>query len=211
MGLLAKKTGGADYEPVSQGMHQAVCYSLVDLGTHFNETFGKTNHKILIGWEIPNERIDVERDGAKVNLPRSISARYTLSLSDKATLRKVLESWRGKPFTEAELDGFDLTKLLGANCMIQVMHQKKGDKTYANVTTVVPLYKGMPKLEPENPIQYFAIEEHQCNIPESLPGWIKDIIKSSEEWHIMAGDAGGSYAGYVDENPPPPSDDGIPF
>ena len=36
---------------------------------------------------------------------------YTLCLHERAALRKDLESWRGRKFTEQELDGFDLEKL----------------------------------------------------------------------------------------------------
>jgi len=37
-----------------------------------------------------------------------ISKRYTMSLGEQSTLRKDLESWRGKKFTPEELQGFDL-------------------------------------------------------------------------------------------------------
>ena len=211
MGLTAKETSGGNFNPVSEGLHQAVAYCLYDLGTQYNEKFGKSNHKVLIGWEIPTERIDVERDGQMVNLPRAISKQYTLSLHEKAQLRKELESWRGKAFTEHELEGFDLTKLLGVNCMIQVIHKHKDGKTYANVANVVSLPKQMPKVEPENPCKYFSFEEHQDEIPEGTPDWIKDIIKASEEWGHIQGNGGSSETGFPYDDAPPPSDDDIPF
>jgi hypothetical protein len=65
-------------------------------------------------------------------------------------LRAVLESWRGKKFTDAELDGFDLEKLLGANCQIHAAHDVGADgNTYANVTLVLPPVKGAAKLVAE--------------------------------------------------------------
>jgi len=194
MGLTAKKTGdGGNFEPISQGLHHAVCYALYDLGTQYNEKFGKSIHKVLIGWEIPMERIEIERDGKMLNLPRAISKQYTLSLHEKANLRKELESWRGRAFTEAELDGFDLQKLLGANCMVQVIHQTKNDKTYANVSSVVSLPKGTEKRTAENDLQFFSFEDNPGSIPDKTPDWIVDIIKASEEWQeIQHGGGSGN-------------------
>ena len=213
MGLTARKTGdGGNFEPISQGLHHAICYALYDLGTQYNEKFGKSIHKVLVGWEVPAERIEVERDGKMVNLPRSISKRYTLSLHEKAILRKELESWRGRSFTEEELAGFDMKKLLGANCMVQIIHAKKDDKTYANVASVVSLPKGMEKKTPENPFQYFSFEDSQ-SIPEGTPDWIVDIIKASDEWQeLNQGNTRSAQddPGHSGDEPPPWSEE-VPF
>jgi len=104
-------------------MHKAICYGVYDLGTQFNETFGNKNHKVLLQWELPEARIDIQKDGEDLNLPRAQSKIYTLSLHEKANLRKDLESWRGKSFTATELEGFDLKNLLGVDCQLQVIHK----------------------------------------------------------------------------------------
>src|SRR4030095_12242369 len=77
---------------------------------------------------------------------------YTLSLHERAALRKDLESWRGRKFTEQELSaGFDLERLIGVNAQINVTHDLSDDGSlYANVTTVVPPVKGAAKLVPED-------------------------------------------------------------
>jgi len=215
MGLTVKEPSGGGSNPVSQGLHQAVAFMLYDLGTHYSEKFGKSTHKLLIGWEVPSERIEVERDGEKVDLPKMISARFTASLHEKAQLRKTLESWRGRGFTKEELAGFNMQSILKANCMVNVIHNPKDGKTYANVANVVPLLKGMKKLEPENPIRYFSFEEHLDSIPEGTPDWIKDIIKASEEWQSM--NDGGideqrhSTGSQYDAGEPGPQEDQIPF
>ena len=205
MGLTAKDSGGKDFDPVAQGMHHAICYGLYDLGTHFSEKFGKSSRKVLLQWELPNSRIDIDRDGEMVNLPRAISKQYTLSLHEKSNLRKDLESWRGKTFTKAELEGFNVQKLLGINCTIQVLHRTKDDRTYANVGTIVPLMTGN-KQEPENPIRFFSFEE-ESDIPEGTPDWIIDIIEDSKEWK-MRGD--GPPEGFED-GPEYDDSDEIPF
>jgi hypothetical protein len=183
-----------------------------DLGTQFEEKFGKAVHKVLLGWEIPSERIEVDRDGTKLNLPRAISKRYTMSLHEKANLRKDLESWRGRAFTDDEAKGFDLHNLLGANCMVQVIHKHKDGKTFANVTNVVQLPKGMTKCNLENPQQYFSFEEHHDETPHNTPAWILDIIKASSEWaQITRGEIPGEMDGEPFGDDSQILDDDIPF
>jgi hypothetical protein len=167
-------------------VHRAVAYALYDLGTHYDKKFDKSTHQCLIIWELPDERMAYTKDGKEVNLPRAISKKYTLSLGEKSNLRKDLQSWRGKVFSEQELQGFDLKSILGANCMLQVIHKKSDEKTYANIATILPLYKGIPSAQPENPIQCFTMEE-SMEIPEFTPQWIKDVILESDEMKAFAG------------------------
>jgi len=205
MGLTAKKTGdGKDFDPIPEGFYHAICYSIHDLGTQFNEKFGKNSHKVLITWELPTERIEIEKDGETKDLPRAISKRYTLSLHEKAILRKDLESWRGRSFTEKELDGFDLKNVLGANCAIQIIHNKKDDKVYANISTIVPKIKEWEKKEAENPLKFFSFEENS-SIPAGTPDWVADIIKLSNEWNALIPEEK-----YESSSDIPPYDD-IPF
>jgi len=205
MGLVAKETGsGNGFEPISEGIHEAVCYRFFDLGTQFNETFGKSARKVLLMWEVPEERIEIERDGETLDLPRAISKQYTLSLHKKANLRHDLESWRGRRFTADELQGFDLCNILGASCQLQVMRETKGEKTYANISNILPC---KTKLTPENKSDYFSFDEH-TELPENTPEWIAGIIAKSEEWKAMKGapNPGDPEPSYTAED-----DDDVPF
>ena len=81
-----------------------------------------------------------------------MSKKYTHSLNQKARLRGDLETWLGRRLSEQEVEeGFDLEKMLNSNCQIQVQHNvsDKGN-TFANIQTIVPLGKGMTKLEIED-------------------------------------------------------------
>lgn len=202
MPILASDKGGG-FDPIPEGLHYAICTAVYDLGTQFSEKFGKSSRKVLIQWELPEERIDIEKDGEKLNLPRATSKQYTLSLHEKALLRKDLESWRGRSFTEKELAGFDILVLAGIPCMLQIIHKKKDAKVYANIVTITPVPKGMPKKQPENPIRTFSIDDDKC-MPEGMPEWIQNIIKESEEYRDK------EYCSSNDD-PPPPGDDDIPF
>ena len=62
----------------------------------------------------------------------------------------MLRSWRGREFTSAELFGFELETVIGAPCMLSIVHNvgRKGG-TFANVSGVMKLPKGMTQLAPE--------------------------------------------------------------
>jgi hypothetical protein len=83
--------------------------------------------------------------------PFMLSKSYTLSLHEKASLRKDLESWRGKAFTEAELTGFDLEKLITVNCLLNVAaYKKKNGSEGRKIASISPMMKGMNPIIPIN-------------------------------------------------------------
>lgn len=170
MGIIAKEEQKIPSAP--EGMHNAICYGVYDLGTQENKKFGKMQRKVLLQWELTDIRIDIEKDGIVKNLPKAISKEYTLSLY-KSNLKKDLESWRGKTFTEEEKKGFDITVLAGLNCTLQIMHSECGQ--YANIATVLP---GKSTSKAENPIRVYSIGE---TIPDGTPQWIIDKIMESAE------------------------------
>lgn len=185
MGIIVKESGGKDIEPIPEGVYMAVCYGVIDLGHQFSPAFNNENRKALIQWELPDCRGDFERDGQKMSLPRAISKRYTVSLSEKSNLRRDLESWRGRRFTPVELTGFDLKNVLGASCQLQVVHDTtKEGRTVARVGAIMALSKGMKPAKAENPLAWFSFEEagERPELPDGLPDWVCAIIKESREW-----------------------------
>jgi len=189
MGLIVKEKG-VSAPPIDEGIYQAVCYCVIDLGTHFDQKWEKDSHKLHIGWEIPELRIMVDRDGVKVDLPRVISNRYTLSLGERATLRKHLEAWRGKKFTSTELEGFDIFSVLGANAQIQVTHSTSADgsRVYANIGAIMAIPKTMVSLKPENPPEVFSLADCSAEDPlPDVPEWLQEIIADSNEWKALQG------------------------
>ena len=141
MPILAKDNR-REFNPAPEGLHQAVCIDVIDLGLVKSQWGEK--HQVEIRWQL--ETLDDQ-----TGLPFMVLRRYTLSLNEKAKLRHHLEAWRGRKFTSAELEGFDLEKLLGVNCQIQIVHDIADDgRTWANVSAVVPLGKGMVKIVPSD-------------------------------------------------------------
>jgi hypothetical protein len=172
MGLTISDNG-KDFEQIPEGTHLAICYLVVDAGTQVN-SYGKLQQKVIVGWEVPAERMDNGK-------PYVITQRYTASLNSKAALRRDLESWRGRAFTEEELEGFSLSHIIGKGCMLSVVHEESNGKTYANIKTVMGLPKGTTTGNPENKIVYFDMDEFDHDVFNELPSWMQDLINKSQE------------------------------
>jgi len=133
------------------GTFQAVCCGVWDLGMQKTTFKGeeKIRHKIIIAWEL-SQLINVPGNEYH-GQPYMLSKTYTLSLYN-STLKKDLESWRGKAYTEDEITaGVDIEKLYGINCLLGVTHQqgfKDASRTFANVSAILPPTKGMIKIAP---------------------------------------------------------------
>jgi hypothetical protein len=205
--VVTAGSSGPKSEPVSAGTHAAICYGVVDLGTQVSEQYG-AKRKVALLWEIPEERIEVKGK----NLPRGISKRYTATLNEKGTLRKDLESWRGRSFTAQELAGFDLGNIIGKSCFINVLHKNTPRGVFADVGAVMPLPKGMPHKTAENPLINFSITEaieaakksgKQVDFPDGLPQWLADVCSKSEEYVAFVN-------GGPTSPPPAPEDDHLP-
>jgi hypothetical protein len=181
-------------DPVPAGTHHAVCYGVLAVGTQPSEKF-TPRQKIIVSFEIPGERITIKDK----DLPRGISKRYTLSLNEKASLRKDLQSWRGRPFTQDELNGFDVSKLIGSNCLISVLHSDRAGALYADISGISALPKGMVAARPENPPLYFNLLEainlakktgnDDINWPSEIPPWVQKVCSSAEEYVAFRGGA----------------------
>ncbi len=181
MAIIASNKGGGDFELIPEGTHLAACYLLVDLG--MQESVYGAKHKMIVGWEVPDHTI--ERDG--VREPMTVHAFYTVSLNEKANLRQVLEGWRGRAFTEQELEGFDVSKILGAPCMISVHHKQKDQKTSQIVGNVMALPPGVPKPSASRTIIY---DNDNQDSFKDLPEWIQKNIKPDAPVATPAAQAG---------------------
>lgn len=180
MGLIVSETGGgSNISMLEEGSYAATCYMLVDIGLQNSEYYGNSSRKIVIGWEIADEFVEI--DGEKK--PRVFSARYTASLNEKAILRRDLAAWRGKDFTEAELAQFNLRNIVGAPCLIQIIHKKSANgKTYANLASVMKLPKGMAVPKRTLDTIVYDIDESDPTEVDKLPEWIANQVKGSESY-----------------------------
>jgi len=186
MSLIAKDSGGG-FTPVPPGSHVARCYRIIDMGTQRVEYKGdvKLQHKIMMQFEVHSEDDNGVPLTTNKGEPMSISKNYTLSLSDKATLRADLESWRGRSFSEDELSGFELKNILGVWAMITVVKSQGNDgKSYTNIASVNPIPKPMKASLPDgfNEVKMFTISDPDMALFSTFGEKLQAKIKGAPEW-----------------------------
>lgn len=201
MSLMAKSN--SDFELPPEGVHVARCFRVIDLG-YFKSKFTrddgseKWQHKVRIEWELPTESME---DGQ----PFAVNNRYTLSLDDRSILHKHLVSWRGRAFTKEEMNGFDISKLLGVPCQIQIVH----NEGYANIENVMALPSSMECPAQVNESFIYSLDEDpEGKTYDTLPEWMQKKIGEREEPVAEPVDNG---AGATSADPRPEDADDVPF
>jgi hypothetical protein len=181
MPTIAKNSSSV-FEQAPTGMQQAVCVFVNDIGNQVQTFAGEERilHKVVITWELAEKQTNGE--------PFLVSKFYTLSLNEKSNLRKDLESWRGRSFTDEELEnGFDVERLIGANCFLNITTNDKGRSV---ISAVNPLPKGIEKIRPT-----------VLEMPPNFQKWIESMRAKSvtPAEHTIANSV------------PPPDDADLPF
>ena len=185
MTTIVATQGTNEFPKVPTGVHNARCVRVIDLGTQRNDYGGNITYKrqVLIIWEVPDQMSNDQ--------PMTISKFYTLSLHEKSNLGMDLVSWRGRPFTEQEKQGFDITKLIGVPCQINVMHNDNGKE---KVSSVMPLGKDTKIHEQHHESISFSIDDFQKGQREQFnklsEGIRKMILRSKELDGIDTSDLG---------------------
>lgn len=185
--ILASSTGGSNYEPIAAGTYVARCYSMVHMGTVKESYMGedKNVNKVRLTFELPTEmKVFKEENGEQ---PQVISKEFTLSLGDKSNLRAFLNSWRGKALTEDECKSFDIAVLAGKACTLSIIHKtsKVSGKTYADISSIGGVMKGMQVPDLINPQMVFSVSNFDQVAFDSFPDFIKDKIVSSQEYQAI--------------------------
>lgn len=201
---ISVEQGKAGGELVPAKVYQAVCKNIFDLGyqkTPYTNQDGsaKIQHKIVIAWELNAKMTGGEYAGKRFNKTK----KYTYSLfksadgSKSSELYKDLVAWRGRDFTPAEAQSFDPYKIIGANCMLNIVHETGRDgKQYAKISSISPLYDGMPKM---------AIEDTSNEVPE----WVQKIQK--EQVYPESQETGAVSPEELSQIPQAVNEDEVPF
>lgn len=187
-GIIATSNGsGANFEPIEAGSYVARCYSMVHIGTIEETIMGATKklNKVRVTWELPTElKVFKEENGEQ---PQVISKEFTLSLHEKATLRAFLKNWRGQDFTDEEAKSFDITKLIGVPCMLNITHKAKKDGSgfYAEIGSVSRLPKGLTCPEQINESFVFTYSDYSLDKFNSLPEYLRNKMINSDEYKAL--------------------------
>jgi hypothetical protein len=177
------------------GATVGVLYSLVDLGhqeTNFDNQ-KKWTPKVRLTFELPDQtdEFEVVENGktTKVSKPMVVSIEQTRSLGEKASLRKLLEQWRGQTFTSKELQAFSLKNLLGKPAMLTLIHKtSQQGRQYCAIAGASKLPKGMKApATTTNDQLYYEIEQGEAGQFNDMPDWLQDKIRASKEFATAAG------------------------
>ena len=210
MSLTISSDGSGDSLPkLQKGIYLGTCFRIVDLGTTDQEYKGVKSKKtrVHITFEI-TKALDPETNVCTMQdeRPFAVSRTYTASLFEAAALRKDLESWRGKSFTEEELGGFDISKLLGCTARIEVGHTAPTEFSEGGNPKIMNLQRpdgGIQIVDTVNEKQSFDLDVYcdefrgkssadskaMCDIFDALPPWQQTDIESSYEYKAANGNS----------------------
>jgi hypothetical protein len=176
----AKKGMSGPLAPI--GNHIARCYQIIDLGTQDDARYGNASHKLRFTWELCEETHDF---GKGKKEPYSVSMQVNFFFGRGSNFTKLLEGWKGGTFTDAELDAFELKKLVGKACMVNVVHNSVGDRDYANVASVSPVpAKWKDRVPPiyNKPLWFETEMGPNSEEFKALPDFLKTMIEKCHEW-----------------------------
>ena len=162
--------------PVEAGVYMAVCIGVIDLGEQYSEKFKNYSNKCMIVWELPGETIEVDGEMK----PRQLSKEFAFSGSSKSNLRKFIESWNGKSYSDEEFMEFDLFDQIGKPCQLNVVLNET--KEYANVDNLMPIPRGFPAPTTDTPFVRWDMEKWDDDVFKALPEWIQEKITKSSQY-----------------------------
>lgn len=168
--------------PVEPGVYIAVCVYSIDLGEQLCEYKDKSksyNNQVQLGFELIGETVEI--DGKQE--PRTLSRTLNFARSKNSSLRKFVQSWLGKTFSDETFDEFDTNDLVGMPAQLSVILNESGD--YSNIDTIMQLPKGMPAPQAVQPLIRFDIEPWDDAAFEQLPDWAKEKVKKSTQYQKL--------------------------
>ena len=195
MALTLSESAKMERKLPEAGATVGVLYSLVDLGhqkTNWDNE-EKWTPKVRLTFELPDQtdEFEVEENGKRttVQKPMVVSIEQTRSLGEKASLRKLLEQWRGQTFTSKELQAFSLKNLLGKPAMLTLIHKtSQQGRQYCAIAGASKLPKGMKApATTTNDQLYYEIEQGEGGQFADMPEWLQEKIRASKEFATAAG------------------------
>lgn len=183
-----------EFKLVPEGVNVGILVEIIDLGSHWNERYEKSERKVLLTWETPDEL-------AENGKPLLVGNRYTASCTEKSNIVKMIKSWTGDDPTTT---GLDLRKYLGRPGLLNISHSRSEEKVYANVMSVMPLMKGQTVPEQvHNAICFYMdvksnLLDHDLFL--SLPEYIRKMIEKSPEYIEIMARRNGTYVNRDDND-----------
>jgi hypothetical protein len=121
---------GNDYQPPPDGCWSAVCVDIVDLG----ETETRFGPRPILEFTF---ELGADAGKKKNGKPFTVRRRYNKSLHAKSALTKDLASWRGRPLSQSELEGFDIEEMIDQPCRLLIVHVEREGAIYGNIEKIL--------------------------------------------------------------------------
>ncbi|MEG2120203.1 MAG: hypothetical protein RRY53_07580 [Pseudoflavonifractor sp.] len=167
---------------VEPGVYIAVCAYSLDLGEQLCEYKDKAksyHNQVQLVFELVGETVEI--DGKQE--PRTLSRTFNIATSKNAGLRKFVQSWFSRQFSDEEFSELDTGSLVGMAAQLSVILNETGE--YANIDSIMQLPKGMPAPVATLPLIRFDLEPWSDAAFEALPEWAQDKIKKSTQYQQL--------------------------
>jgi hypothetical protein len=140
---VTAKDSGKSFTPHPAGQFAARCVDTVDLGECV-VTFANTPEQLIHKCALVFRTGELNAENGK---DIDIAQEFTVSMNEKANLRKFLEAWRGKSYRAEQVQaGVPLDKLVNQWALISVdQKQSAKGRTYSVIKSISPLPDVMPK------------------------------------------------------------------
>ena len=162
--------------PVEPGVYMAVCIGFIDLGEQYSEKFKSYTNKGMYVWELPGETIEIDGE----QKPRQLSKEFTISASNKSNLRKFIETWNSKSYSDEDFMEFDVFEQVGKPCQLNVVLNET--KEYSNVDNLMPIPRGFPAPTTDTKLIKWDMDAWNDEVFAELPEWIQEKIKKSTQY-----------------------------
>lgn len=161
---------GGDFTPVPEGVHLAVCkheglclVTSPQFSKHPDGKLLKQRYIFQIEENVPGKDFRFE-----------VRATFGPVMGKKSKQRAFIESWLGRSLDDKAASEFDSKFMLNRACQINVIHVESGGKMYANISTIMPLPKGIPTPP-------FTVEYYSKDGERDLDRWDREH-REAEEW-----------------------------
>lgn len=185
--MRGKNSGSGEFErvPIQEGNSRAIIYRIVDLGTQTKTYNGneKQEATVKIFFELVDQR-HAFKEGDEEK-PLIIAERYNNSTNEKSSLMKMAASLDKLNLkSQKDRENYNIFKLCGKKCLVNIVNAVKDGKTYSNVKAVTPPITGSEASYPElyNPIIKFVIPEDSAELAEAEDEIYLMHPKLREEW-----------------------------
>jgi hypothetical protein len=164
------KGDGSGFEKAPPGNHPAVLVAIVDMGTQSQEYAGqqKWQRRAYFVWELVTEKMSGTKDRNHL-----IAIDLTVSLNEKAKLRKWIEARAGKAMPEGT--DYDILKELGKPCLLTVVEKESNGNKYPKIEGVTAVPKGVKVDPPQNQPFSWSLDDYEKEGTVEIPDWVESL------------------------------------